>query len=86
VIHPLVIKSNAFNIQLQGKYAPPSNTDIAIIVPLGKPKNEKRAGREIAHGLVVYLRAKDGKDGNVDIDWDPMKRGKKSTDELLQVN
>lgn len=87
-IYPLAIRSTAFNLQVQGTYAPPSGTDLAIVLPLGNPKNEdpeQKRTRQVARGLTLYLRARDGKDGKVDIDWDPLKKGKKKTDSLFGV-
>lgn len=88
VIPPLVIRSTAFNMKVQGTYGPPSGTDLTIVLPLGNPENEdteQRKTKKVSRGLTLYLRAHDGKDGKVDIDWDPLKKGKKRTDEMFGV-
>lgn len=88
IIPPLVIRSTAFNMSVQGTYGPPSGTDLAIVLPLGNPENEdkeQKKTKKVSRGLTLYLRAHDGKDGKVDIDWDPLKKGKKRTDEMFGV-
>lgn len=88
IINPLVIRSNAFNLKVQGIYHPPKGTNLSIILPLGKPENEseeQRKTNKVARGITVYLIATDGDDGNVKIQWDPRKTGNKKSEELLKA-
>jgi ribosomal protein L9 len=87
-IAPMLIQSTALNLQVQGVYNPPSGTDISIVVPLRNPKkDELEPGMELSEkdwkkGIIVYLRAQDGSDGNVKISWDPKKKGLKAQEAL----
>ena len=74
------IKSTAINLSLMGTYAFGPGTDIGIEVPLRNPeKTAQRAAKGLpprkGKGIVLYLRARDDKDGNVKIVWDPLHKG-----------
>jgi hypothetical protein len=87
-ISPMLIQSSAMNIHVEGVYNPPSGTDISIVVPLRNPKKDDiSSGMELQEkdwkkGIIVYLRAQDGNDGHVKINWDPNKKGQKNKEEM----
>lgn len=87
IIPPLHIQSTAFNMLVQGVYAPPEGTNISITLPLGNPeggsKRWKRKGK-VGPGITIHLVARDGKDGNVKIGWDASKSGKREAEELFE--
>lgn len=86
IIPPLHIQSTAFNMLVQGVYAPPQGTNISITLPLGNPENSNRWKRKgkVGPGIVIHLVARDGPDGNVKIGWDATKRGKREAEELFE--
>lgn len=80
------IHSTAINLSLNGTYAFGPGTDIGIVVPLRNPEKAARKAAERSakglkpkknKGIVLYLRARDDKDGNVKIVWDPLHKGPK---------
>ncbi|XZF14287.1 AsmA family protein [Chitinophagaceae bacterium MMS25-I14] len=83
IIPPLHIVSSALYLNVQGVYGPPSNTDIAIELPLRNPEkdaSDKDNPNSITprkKGLILNLRAKDGPDGKVKISLDPVRFFKK---------
>jgi len=88
IIPPLHIQSSAFNMLVQGVYAPPNGTNIAITLPLGNPSGSSRWKRKgkVGPGIVLNLIARDGEDGNVKIGWDASKRGKKQAAEMFDAD
>lgn len=84
-IPEMSIHSTAINLSLNGTYAFGPGTDIGIVVPLRNPqKVAERKARGLKpkknKGIVLYLRARDDKDGDVKIVWDPFHKGPKSED------
>ena len=76
----MTINSTAINLSLSGTYAFGPGTDIGIVVPLRNPqKTADRAARGLKpkknKGIVLYLRARDDKNGEVKIVWDPLHKG-----------
>lgn len=75
-ISPMLVRSSAINFQVEGVYAPPKNTDISIVLPLGKPDKEDINAEDASleqnwkKGLVLYLKATDGETGKMKIGWD----------------
>jgi hypothetical protein len=85
-INPMTIVSSAVIMKLEGIYAFDKGTDISIIMPLRNPEKDKdqiAKGKtpKFNKGIVLYLRAKDDKDGNVNISWDPLKKGLKDNED-----
>ena len=79
-IPEMSIQSTAINLSLNGTYAFESGTDIGIVVPLRNPQKvaERRAKGlkpRKNKGIVLYLRARDDKNGDVKIVWDPLHKG-----------
>lgn len=79
-ISPMSIESSALTIRVDGIYAFDKGTDISIAIPLRNPQKDslliaqgKRPQKD--RGIVVYLRAQDGDNGKVNINWDPLKKG-----------
>ncbi len=96
-INPMTISSSAAIIHLEGIYAFDRGTDLSISMPLRNPDKDKKLIEEgkapqFNKGIVIYLRAKDNDKGEVDISWDPMKKGlfkndnskKENTDNVYQ--
>lgn len=78
-IPPMDILSSAISITVQGVYAFGRGTDISLKIPLRNPQKDKeRMAQGLKpkrnKGIVVYLRAQDGKDGKVHIGWDPLQK------------
>ncbi|HTN37572.1 MAG TPA: AsmA-like C-terminal region-containing protein [Arachidicoccus sp.] len=74
------IASSVINLSIQGIYAFGPGTDLGIVVPLRNPKKKaERAAKGLKprknKGIVLHLRAVDGKDGKVKIVWDPLRKG-----------
>lgn len=74
------IESSAINLSLNGTYAFGPGTDIGIVVPLRNPqKVAERKAKGLKpkknKGIVLYLRARDDKNGDVKIVWDPLHKG-----------
>ncbi len=87
-IPPMTIESSAVNIHLEGVYAIPKGTDIALSIPLRNPEKEEAStifGKLLRKGggIVVNLRAKDDDGTGVKISWDPFKRGQKKLDAAM---
>ena len=79
------IHSTAINLSLSGIYAFGPGTDIGIVVPLRNPqKVADRKARGLKprknKGIVLYLRARDDKNGEVKIVWDPLHKGPNGDD------
>ena len=79
-INPMTIVSSAAIIHLEGIYAFERGTDLSISMPLRNPEKDKELiaqGKtpKFNKGIVIYLRAKDDAKGEVNISWDPMKKG-----------
>ncbi|WP_118972311.1 AsmA family protein [Taibaiella koreensis] len=85
-INPMSIESSALTINIAGVYAFDKGTDISVAIPLRNPQKDRdliAQGKKPKKdkGIVIYLRARDGDDGKVNIAWDPLKKGlKDSTD------
>jgi hypothetical protein len=74
-IQPMRIESNVLNMRVDGVYAYDTGTDVRIEIPLRNPQKdelpvESSRKKKVKKGLVLYLRAIDGKDGNMVITWD----------------
>lgn len=74
-IPPMDILSSAISITVQGVYGFQHGTDISLKIPLRNPQKDKdRMAQGLKpkrnKGIIVYLRAKEGKDGKVHIGWD----------------
>ncbi len=89
IIPPMNIVSSALYLNVQGVYAKPKGTDILIEVPLRNPKKDGfdttgnfKPRQSKKKGLILYLRAQDGDDGKVKINWDPLMKGVKATDSM----
>jgi len=87
-IPKMEIESSAIRMTVEGVYAFGTGTNIGLVIPLRNPdKDKSRVEKGLApkknKGIVVYLRAQDGKDGKVHIGWDPLKKGEKSNDDSL---
>jgi hypothetical protein len=84
-INPMSIESSALKMNIQGVYAFDRGTDISLEIPLRNPqKDEERIAKGLKPrkgGIIVYLRARDGNDGKVNISWDPLKKGLKQNGE-----
>ena len=79
-IPEMSIQSTAINLSMNGTYAFGRGTDIGIVVPLRNPQKvaERRAKGlkpRKNKGIVLYLRARDDKNGEVKIVWDPLHKG-----------
>lgn len=88
LIQPMSIQTSAINMNVQGVYGLNGGTDIFIEVPLRNPEREGartpvgmllRRGK----GIVLHLRAQDPTGEGVKIGWDPLRRGRKSTEGVL---
>ena len=81
IISPMIIRSTALNLSIQGIYGITKGTDIFMEIPLRNPKETNDiADAEQRNlnkkGLVVYLRGQDGGDNKgVKLSWDPFKKG-----------
>ncbi|HET8573750.1 MAG TPA: AsmA-like C-terminal region-containing protein [Edaphocola sp.] len=78
-IPPMNILSSAISITIQGVYGFQHGTDISLEIPLRNPQKDKeRIAQGLKpkrnKGLIVYLRATEGKDGKVHIGWDPLHK------------
>jgi hypothetical protein len=89
LIHPMNIQTSVLNMDVQGVYGIGGGTDIYIQVPLRNPEREGaktpfgmilRKGK----GIVLHLRAQDPDGSGVKIGWDPLRHGKKATEEALE--
>ncbi len=79
-INDMRIESSALTMNIDGVYAFDRGTDMSIAIPLRNPKkDEERIAKGLKprkdKGIIIYLRAKDGDDGKVNISWDPLKKG-----------
>ena len=87
-IRPMDIQTSVVNMNVQGVYGLQGGTDIYLEVPLRNPEKEEaktpvgmllRKGK----GFVMHLRAQDENGTGVKIGWDPMKHGRKATEDKL---
>jgi hypothetical protein len=87
-IRPMEIQTSVVNMNVQGVYGLNGGTDIYMEVPLRNPEKEEartplgwllRKGK----GFVLHLRAQDPTGEGVKIGWDPLRKGRKSTEEKL---
>jgi hypothetical protein len=90
LIPPMEIQTSAINMNVQGVYGLGGGTDIYMEVPLRNPEKEGantpigmilRTGK----GIVLHLRAQDTDGTGVKVGWDPRKKGKKATNEKLEI-
>lgn len=82
-IPPTEIISSAIYLKIQGVYGFQKGTDISIEAPLRNPEKDKgKRNLKRRKGLVLYLRAKDNNDGNVKVNWDPLKKGLKENEAI----
>ena len=77
-IPKMEIESSAIRMIVQGIYAFEAGTDLELMIPLRNPekdklREEKGLKPKKNKGIILYLRAKDGKDGKVNIGWDALK-------------
>ena len=82
------IESSAIRMIVQGIYAFDAGTDLELTIPLRNPEKDKlREKRGLKpkknKGIILYLRAKDGKDGKVHIGWDPLKTLENDKDDAI---
>lgn len=74
-IRPMTIESSAINLFVRGVYGIPTGTHIEIDVPLRNPKKDELIAdpdekqEKMRKGIVLYLKAIDGEDGKVKIQW-----------------
>ncbi len=82
-IPPTEIISSAIYMKIQGVYGLKKGTDISIEAPLRNPEKDKgKLNPKRRKGLVLYLRAKDNNDGNIKMNWDPLKKGLKENEAI----
>jgi hypothetical protein len=85
IIPPMLIRTSAINMKVDGVYAPPKGTDINIEVPLRNTKEDsadlqsKKIEKNWQKGLVLYLKATNSNDGKLKIGWDRSKGILKNT-------
>jgi hypothetical protein len=75
LISPMRIESSALNIGIYGVYSYNLGTDLHLEIPLRNPQKDEMAAtnprrKKLKKGLILYLKAVDGKDSNVVITWD----------------
>jgi hypothetical protein len=85
IIKRMLIESSAINMFVEGVYGIKGGTDINVDIPLRNPKKDElveddsiRLERS-TRGIVIHLRATDGKDGKVNIGI--VRSGKRHPDE-----
>lgn len=87
-IRPMDIQTSALDMAVQGVYGLGGGTDIFISVPLRNPSKEKAKtplGKLLRRGkgIVLHLRAQDPSGDGVKIGWDPLRRGRDATENIL---
>lgn len=74
-IRPMTIESSAINLFVRGVYGIPTGTHIEMDVPLRNPKKDElitnpyEKQEKMRKGIILYLKAIDGEDGKVKIQW-----------------
>jgi hypothetical protein len=83
-IHRMEIQSTALTLFVEGQYDWKTGPDLSIQVPLSNLKKRdqdappENKGTSSKTGISIWLRAKTGNDGKLDIHWDPFKKALKN--------
>ena len=85
-VNRMEIRSSVFTLFVNGMYNMKTGPDMSIQVPLSNLKANKDSvlvnkGVHRNHGISARLRVRRGKDGKLDVSWDPFDKANKEMKE-----